>query len=153
MHDQPTDMTPQGVEVPQAEPGHEASDVGVLGILIAGVVLASLVGVTMFAMRLILSSYEKASVQQQATRPPLFADETGQFPEPRLQRDPAVELADIREAEDESLSTYGWVDRKSGVARIPIDRAIDLLARKGLPTRSKPEQGGPESATPKGGKP
>jgi mono/diheme cytochrome c family protein len=30
-------------------------------------------------------------------------------------------------------SKYEWVDRSQGVARIPIDRAIDILAEKGLP--------------------
>ena len=32
------------------------------------------------------------------------------------------------------LNTYGWVDRKAGVAHIPVDRAIDILAKRGLPT-------------------
>jgi hypothetical protein len=33
----------------------------------------------------------------------------------------------------ERLSHYGWVDRAAGIAHIPIDRAIDILAKRGLP--------------------
>lgn len=34
---------------------------------------------------------------------------------------------DEREAQRRDLATWGWVDRDAGVARIPIDRAIDLV--------------------------
>ena len=27
-------------------------------------------------------------------------------------------------------NTYGWVDQKAGVARLPIDRAVDLIVRE-----------------------
>jgi hypothetical protein len=49
----------------------------------------------------------------------------------------------MRAAEDKILNGYGWVDREHGVARIPIDRAIDLLAQRGLPARPQNE---PQSA-------
>ena len=45
----------------------------------------------------------------------------------------------MREEERDRLSSYGWVDRKAGIARIPVDRAIEILAKKGLPT---PEERG-----------
>jgi len=31
----------------------------------------------------------------------------------------------------ERLETYGWVDRRTGVVRIPIERAMDRLAQGG----------------------
>ena len=37
--------------------------------------------------------------------------------------------------EEQTLNSYGWVDQQAGVVRIPIDRAMDLLAQRGLPTR------------------
>jgi hypothetical protein len=37
------------------------------------------------------------------------------------------------------LSSYGWVDREAGIVRIPIDRAMDLLAERGLPARAGPD--------------
>ncbi len=33
------------------------------------------------------------------------------------------------------MHSYGWVDQPAGVVRIPIDRAMELLAQRGLPTR------------------
>ena len=49
-------------------------------------------------------------------------------PAPRLQVTPSQELESIRAAEIDRLSSYGWVDRRSGTVRIPIERAIDLVA-------------------------
>jgi hypothetical protein len=54
-------------------------------------------------------------------------------PEPRLQPDPVSDLHRMREAEDNVLQTYGWVDKNAGVVRIPVARALDLLAQRGLP--------------------
>ncbi len=34
------------------------------------------------------------------------------------------------------LKSYGWIDRDKGVVRIPIDRAIEILAERGLPVRA-----------------
>ena len=45
----------------------------------------------------------------------------------------------MRAAEEQVLTTYGWVDQQKGVVRVPIDRAIDLLAQKGLPSRPQSE--------------
>ncbi len=47
-------------------------------------------------------------------------------------------LRDLRATEDAALTTYGWVDRQNGVVHIPIDRAMDLLLQRGLPTRQSP---------------
>ncbi len=57
-------------------------------------------------------------------------------PEPRLQANAVEDLRQMRAVEDQVLNSYGWVDRKKGVVRIPIDRAIELLAQRGLPGRA-----------------
>lgn len=56
-------------------------------------------------------------------------------PEPRLQSDPATDLKRRREKEDESLRSYSWADRARGVVRLPVERAMELVLRRGLPTR------------------
>ena len=43
----------------------------------------------------------------------------------------------MRAEEDQILGSYGWIDRERGIVRVPIDRAITLLAQKGLPTRAE----------------
>ena len=62
------------------------------------------------------------------------------FPGPRLQVKPEADLAAFRAREDEELNHYGWIDRKAGVVRIPIERAMDLIAQRGLPFR-RPARG------------
>ena len=47
-------------------------------------------------------------------------------------------LAELRAAEDAVLYSYGWVDRAAGIVRIPIDRAMEVLVQRGLPTRATP---------------
>jgi hypothetical protein len=56
-------------------------------------------------------------------------------PQPPLQVEPTKELDDYFATENQKLNSYGWVDKAAGVVRIPIDRAMDLIAQRGLPTR------------------
>lgn len=57
------------------------------------------------------------------------------FPKPNLQIHPHDDLVALQAREDSELHSYGWADRKAGVVRIPIDRAMELIAERGLPTR------------------
>jgi hypothetical protein len=62
-------------------------------------------------------------------------------PGPRLQTDPHRDLRELVSAENAILESYDWIDREAGIARIPISRAMELLAERGLPAR----QGGGET--------
>lgn len=42
----------------------------------------------------------------------------------------AQALADLRKKHTEQATTYAWVDQKSGVVQLPIDRAMELTAAK-----------------------
>ncbi len=66
------------------------------------------------------------------------------FPSPKLEEDERGQLDGIRLQEEQTLATYDYVDQKSGVVRIPIDRAMDLIAQRGLPVR---QGGASQSAT------
>ena len=44
-----------------------------------------------------------------------------------------VQFNDFANEQDKILASYDWVDQKNGVVRIPIDKAMDLLAQRGLP--------------------
>ena len=43
----------------------------------------------------------------------------------------------MRRHEAKLLEHYTWVDKNAGTVRIPVDRAIELLAAKGLPHRAQ----------------
>jgi len=48
-------------------------------------------------------------------------------PAPRLQADPAVDLAAERAQQRQRLESYRWLDRDAGIAQIPVERAMALL--------------------------
>jgi hypothetical protein len=52
-------------------------------------------------------------------------------PGPRLQEDPVRDMDLYRVEQQTRLHSYGWADREAGTVRIPIDRAIDLMANHG----------------------
>ncbi len=91
------------------------------------------------AMALVMRGLTPEERDLEALAPPRFAGDTGEYPAPRIQADPAVELDEMKAEDLGRLNTYGWIDRKTGIAHIPVDRAIDILAKKGLPT---PEERG-----------
>ena len=59
------------------------------------------------------------------------------FSQPRLETNERIEINDFRLQEEQKLDTYGWVDQQGGAIRIPIDRAMDLIAQRGLNTTPK----------------
>ena len=62
------------------------------------------------------------------------------FPQPRLEKDERLEINDFRLEEEKMLNSYGWVDQQAGVVHIPIERAMQLVAQRGLPTRPQNAQ-------------
>ncbi|WP_407123381.1 hypothetical protein [Bradyrhizobium sp. STM 3561] len=53
------------------------------------------------------------------------------FPQPSLQTSPQQDLAEILLKQRQPLSEYEWMDKSKGLARIPIDRAIDIVIARG----------------------
>lgn len=64
-------------------------------------------------------------------------EEVTKFPQPRLEQNERVEIRDFRLKEEQTLNSYGWVDEKAGALHIPIERAMQLLAQRGLSTTPK----------------
>ncbi|PYD59984.1 hypothetical protein CFR73_09190 [Novacetimonas maltaceti] len=53
--------------------------------------------------------------------------------EPRLQSDPAADMAAFAAREESALNGFGWTDAGSGIGHIPIDQAMGEIAREGIP--------------------
>jgi hypothetical protein len=69
---------------------------------------------------------------------PARLSEVGELPPaPRLQSNPPLDLERMRAEEKTRLETYGWVNREQGIARIPIERAMDLVIERGLLAEGK----------------
>jgi hypothetical protein len=83
-------------------------------------------------------SWNPIRALQPAKQPPPF---------PRLQISSRLELQQFRAREDQELTNYGWINRTTGIVRIPIERAMNLVLQKGLPTRTNLSSGeGPSAA-------
>ncbi|MCS6772003.1 MAG: hypothetical protein NZ740_08265 [Kiritimatiellae bacterium] len=57
-------------------------------------------------------------------------------PEPRLQVDEPATWAQEYARQRASISEYAWVDERAGIVRIPVERAMEILAERGLPARN-----------------
>jgi len=146
------DFEPQGGI---GEPGYETIDLKLSRVWIAGILLI-LVSIGTFGLTAwMMRQYRGDEREIESQRPPLFADDRGLYPEPRLQENPSADLIAMRKADRAELAAYGWVDRKAGLVKIPIERAMEILARKGLPlnekevsTKTDATKMKPESASP-----
>jgi hypothetical protein len=145
-----------------ASKGYEASDVRVSGIVVF------LVALTIFAVVTAAMAYgvgkmldarmakedgppskwaKTVDVRQLGDMPnsPELQNKVAtlmrQYPTPRLQTDDgAQDVADLHAREDLLLNNYSWVDQSQGKVRIPIERAMDLIAQRGLPVAPAVEQ-------------
>ena len=50
------------------------------------------------------------------------------------------DVADLHQREDLLLDNYSWVDQSQGKVRIPIERAMEMIAQSGLPVAPAAEQ-------------
>ena len=119
--------------------GHESRDVRIRPIVSSFVGLGAITLGVLLLVYVILRAFTASNVEHSAPASPLAASYGRQAPpEPRLQIAPRDDLRHLHEREEAVLDGYGWVDRDAGVTRIPIERAIELLAARGLPVEPTP---------------
>ena len=112
-----------------------------IGLAIVGVVIYFII----IGMYSFLDRYERS---QMATASPLVTSKGAmsrvvtqdymdkQFKEngaPMLEINERGQFRDFLINQENQLNSYGWVDEKDGVARIPIERAMELTLQRGLP--------------------
>ena len=150
-HDRPN-HEPEEVDTSH---GYEKSDVGVTGIVVFLVALSIFVAVAAalaYGIGKAINAHmakedgprtkwtQPVDVRQLGNMPNSpelqnkMAELTQRFPTPRLQTDDGnQDVADLHAREDLLLENYSWVDRSQGKVRIPIERAMQLIAKQGLP--------------------
>lgn len=76
------------------------------------------------------------SVTGQSREPHQPSQSKIQPPNPLLQDNftTKVDIKELRKHEDDALGSFGWVDQNQGVVRIPIDKAMKMVAQKGVST-------------------
>ncbi len=112
--------------------GHEQSEVSVRLIVVSLAFLAVATAIVFVLVVGIFRYFYATYSTEEATR----LSQPVVPPEPRIEVAPYEQLQQLRVKEDHILSTYAWVDKDSGTVRVPIGKAIDLLAAKGLPSHN-----------------
>jgi hypothetical protein len=123
----------------------ERRDVNIVQITGFGIGLLIAFMVSVFAMWVLFDYFAAREDKENPAVPHMMESEKAPlpsaFPAPRLQAEPVKDLAQMHENEDALLTSYGWVDQSRGIARIPIDQAINIVAQKGLPVHVSPAGG------------
>jgi hypothetical protein len=115
---------------------HEKTDATTRPIFRFVAALAVFVAVAMLAMALLFRYFTQREAILDTSLSPLASEAPETVAGPLLQPNPPVDLERLRREENAHLNSYGWVDEREGLAHIPIDRAIELMAERGLPARS-----------------
>ncbi|MEO0249743.1 MAG: hypothetical protein ABIN58_09475 [candidate division WOR-3 bacterium] len=128
------DKEPQPIPEPDG-PAYEVQDLAFQATL---KFLFGLLGAVFFSLLLMWGFYAwllPRPAQAELVKPPL---ETVRRlpPEPTLQGTPAQDIETYLAQQKARLEQYGWVDQNAGTVHIPIERAIEITAERGLPARS-----------------
>ncbi len=155
-------LSSHGPEDIDASAGYEKSDVRVTGIIVfltSLLIFVAVIGVLAYGIGKVInarmdredgptskwaSTVNVRSLGNMPADPELqhkVAELTEKFPTPRLERDDGdQDLADLHQREDLLLNYYSWVDQPKGTVRIPIDRAMEIIAQRGLPVAPSEQQ-------------
>jgi hypothetical protein len=114
-----------------SDPRYEVSDANTRGVWFSAVGIAVLLALAFFGIAALFgwfSAHPQSTVQASRT--------TGQGttpPGPNLQAAPREDLDAYQQREHHLLDSYGWTDPAKTTLHIPIARAMELLAQRGIP--------------------
>ena len=113
---------------------HEPSDVNVK-IVVTCACLLFIGTVSAWICVKLLLSYLEINRAREEVPLPAWAAHTPLPPPPRLEVFSGQDLQKLRAQEAPLLDSYRWADKTTGTVDIPIDRAEEVLAQRGLPAR------------------
>lgn len=122
--------SPADVSSQLPERGFEPSDVRPRGVVYAVFGIFAALFLSGFLLLVMYAIFD--NVEERPAISPLQTAEVA-FPMPRLEADPPRNRADIEANAAARLDGYGWTDREAGLAHIPIEAAMRLLASRGWP--------------------
>jgi hypothetical protein len=111
-----------------ADVRHEPADVRARPALVAAGAFVALIVLAGLVQVLLLGQWSVRVAVTPGATPPLPPQERREPPEPRLLSRPRGALDALRAEEHALLDEYAWVNREAGIVRIPVERAIELLA-------------------------
>ena len=124
-------------EKPAAGRDYADRDIPVGKIVLSGLYIAIFMALTFVGIRFLFVALDRQD--EQARRAvSSFASQRVLPPEPRLQVDEPGTWQHQLAVEKSQTEEYAWVNQAAGVVRIPVERAMELVAERGLPARSVP---------------
>jgi len=111
---------------------HEKSDASPGSVAGFELALLLLCAVSMALMAGLFYYLTERETVADTSRSPLAVERQAP-PAPNLQISPAAGLEQLRAEEETRLHTYGWVDQEQQTVRIPVDKAMDIVAERGMP--------------------
>ena len=96
-------------------------------VAISAAILLPFLVVLGVAAKVLLGAASRPDAAQYVPTRPELADRVSDIHAELFQRPLAGEL--LKEQQQKVLGHYGWVDRQHGVVRVPIDVAIELVAK------------------------
>ncbi len=127
---------------PESNPtvAHEHTDADSHAITRFGISLAFILVVSQLLLWWVFDHFSDRETKLSPHVPAIIKAQAATLPpEPRLQGNapldlhPRIDLQKMRREEDDVLTHYAWIDPDHGVVRLPIDRALELVAQNGLP--------------------
>ena len=112
-------------------------EVNATGIVIFVTLVVVMVALVLPGVKLLVRHLETGAAQ--AERNPAetaIANSRTNFPTPREQVSAPADLAAFLAQQRSELISYGWIDRRGGVVRIPITRAMELFSERELSAHS-----------------
>jgi len=103
-------------------------DIDLRAILWFGGALVAAAIVVHVAMWLLSSFFRGEMAAGDPKQAPIMAETRREAaPAPRLQSDPNLDMAELRAEENAALETYAWLGTDKTTARIPVERAMEIL--------------------------
>jgi hypothetical protein len=143
------DAQPQGQLQAESPTGHEANTLRERGLVIFAAALAGVTALVLLVLAPVMNGFSSEEKSLEALAVPRFAGDSAQFPSPKIEADPTAELTKMKKEDLGRLAEYGWIDRAAGIAHIPVERAIEILAKTGLPKQPPDEGSQPLREAPK----
>lgn len=114
--------------------GYEEKDVNVRPIVAVGIGLLVFLLLSLLLTKGIFMGLKYMETKKE--KPAFFMIvEKERTAAPYLEAQPAKDYQQYLQEQTEFVQSYGWINKQEGIVRIPVDRALQIIAQRGLPAR------------------